>query len=214
MTRRHAFERGLTHAAAYATAHGHVAAPVGREHDGFALGRWLATQRKRADQLTPERARALHDLDAHWNPPWPLTWQRAFHAARRHQEAGHSLTDVPRDCTTDDGHRLGEWLRTQRLCPERLAPVQRRLLDGLGLIQSAEQPPDTGKPAARSWDRGLAAARVFHHREGHLYVPQRHTEVLDGGPVRLGQWISNARRRKERLAADRVHALDALNMRW
>ena len=58
----------------------------------------------------------------HWNPPWPLTWQRAFHAARRHQEAGHSLTDVPRDCTTDDGHRLGEWLRTQRLCPERLAP--------------------------------------------------------------------------------------------
>ncbi|WP_329166291.1 helicase associated domain-containing protein [Streptomyces sp. NBC_01717] len=60
----------------------------------------------------------------------------------------------------------------------------------------------------------MAAARAFHHCEGRLYVAQRHIEVLDGGPVRLGQWISNARRRKERLAADRVRALDALSMRW
>ncbi|MET9586915.1 helicase associated domain-containing protein [Streptomyces sp. NPDC006539] len=77
-----------------------------------------------------------------------------------------------------------------------------------------KQPPGTGRPAARSGDRGPAATRAFHHRDGHLYVPQRHIEVLDGGPVRLGRWISNARRRKERLAADRVHALDALSMRW
>lgn len=121
---------------------------------------------------------------------------------------------MPRDFVTDDGHRLGEWLHTQRLHPGRLHPGQWRLLADLGLNQTAEQPPGTGKLAARNWDRGLAAARAFHHREGHLDVPQRHIEVLDGEPVRLGQWISNARRRKERLPADRIHALDALNMRW
>ncbi|MEI5011681.1 Helicase associated domain protein [Streptomyces sp. PmtA] len=212
--RQHAFERGLAHASAYAQQHGHLAAPVDHHHDGFALGRWLATQRKRADQLTPARMKALQDLDPHWNPPWPLTWQRAFHVARRHREAGHTLADVPRDYITDDGHRLGEWLRAQHLHPERLHTGQRRLLADLGLAQSAEQPSEQNTSAARNWERSLAAARAFHHREGHLNVPQRHTEDLDGERVRLGQWISNARRRKERLAADRVHALDALNMRW
>jgi superfamily II DNA or RNA helicase len=212
--RQHAFDRGFAHAAAYAQQHGHLAVPVDTRHDGFALGRWLATQRKRADQLTPARTQALQDLDANWNPPWPLTWQRAFHTARRHHEAGHLLAGVPRPYVTDDGHRLGEWLRTQRLHPERLHPGQQRLLAGLGLAQAAELPAGARKPTARNWEGGLAAARAFHRREGHLNVPQRHIEVLDGEPVRLGQWISNARRRKEHLSADRIRALDALNMRW
>ncbi|MEV2248776.1 helicase associated domain-containing protein [Streptomyces sp. NPDC049970] len=179
-----------------------------------ALVRWLATQRKRVDDLAPARTQALQDLDPHWNPPWPLTWHRAYHVARRHHTAGHHLTDVPRDYITEDGHRLGEWLHNQRLHPERLHPTQQQLLADLDLIQITEPSPEKRKPAARKPEQGLAAARAFHHREGHLDVPQRHVEVLDGEPVRLGQWISNARRRKERLPADRVRALDALNMHW
>ncbi|MFJ8078887.1 Helicase associated domain protein [Streptomyces sp. NPDC096176] len=212
--RQHAFERGLAHAAAYATLHGHLAVPVDHRHDGFALGRWLATQRKRAGQLNTARTQALQDLDPNWNPPWPLTWQRTYHAACRHRETGHSLTDLPRDYTTNDGHCLGEWLHTQRLHPDRLHPGQRRLLAGLGLTQTAEPPLDAGKPARRNWDKALTAARAFHHREGHLNVPQRHIEVLGGEPVRLGQWISNARRRKDQLSADRIQSLDELGMRW
>ncbi|WP_329166356.1 helicase associated domain-containing protein [Streptomyces sp. NBC_01717] len=49
----------------------------------------------------------------------------------------------------------------------------------------------------------MAAARAFHHREGHL----------DGEPVRLEQWISNARRRKDRPPTERIRALDALGLR-
>ncbi|MGW0702273.1 Helicase associated domain protein [Streptomyces sp. NPDC002867] len=210
---QHAFDRGLAHATAYAHQHGHLAAPVDHWHDGFALGRWLATQRKRADQLTPARMKALQDLDPNWNPPWPLTWQRAFHTARSHREAGHSLTDVPRSYVTDDGQRLGEWLRTQRLHPERLHPQQQQLLAGLGAIQTAE-PRHDAKPVTRNWVRGMAAARAFQTREGHLDVPQRHIEILHGEPVRLGQWISNARRRKDRLSPDRIRVLDTLGMRW
>jgi superfamily II DNA or RNA helicase len=211
--RQHAYDRGLAHANAYAADHGHLAVPVDRQHDGFALGRWLATQRKRADQLTPARIQVLQGLDPYWNPPWPLTWQRAFHIARSHREDGRSLTDVPRDFVTDDGHRLGEWLHTQRLHLERLHPQQQQLLAGLGAIQTAE-PPHDAKPATRNWDRGLAAARAFHRREGHLDVPQRHIEDLNGDHVRLGQWISNARRRKDRLSPDRIRVLDTLGMRW
>ncbi|MFJ1618441.1 Helicase associated domain protein [Streptomyces sp. NPDC088251] len=212
--RRQAFERGLAHAAAYAAAHGHLAVPVDHQHDGFALGRWLATQRKRADQLTPERARALHDLDPNWNPPWPVTWQRAYHAARRHREAGRTLTAIPRDYVTDEGLRLGEWLHTQR--NRRPAdPAQLDLLTHLGLPQGmpARQPkPDGISARDRAFHRGLAAAKAFRAREGHLDVPQRHIEALGPEPVRLGQWVSNIRRRWDRLASDRRQALQEVGL--
>ncbi|WP_398995179.1 helicase associated domain-containing protein [Streptomyces sp. CBG31] len=121
---------------------------------------------------------------------------------------------MPRNYITDDGHRLGEWLHNQRLHPQRLHPTQQRLLTGIGLIQNTEPPPKKRKPATRKPEQGLAAARAFHQREGHLEVPQRHVEDLDGEPVRLGQWISNTRRRKEHLPTDRIRALDVLGMRW
>jgi hypothetical protein len=60
----------------------------------------------------------------------------------------------------------------------------------------------------------LAAARAFHDREGHLNVPQRHIEDLNGDQVRLGQWINNARHRRDRFTPDRIAALDALGMQW
>ncbi|HET6357100.1 helicase associated domain-containing protein [Streptomyces sp.] len=170
--RQQAFDRGLAHAEAFATLHGHLAAPVDIRHDDFPLGRWLATQRTRADQLTPARAQALQNLDPWWNPPWPLTWQRTYHAARRHRAASH-LLDLPRTYVTDDGHHLGEWLHTQRAHPERLHPKQLRLLTGLGLtLHTPTVRRDTALPArARAFQRALAAARAFHDREGHLNAP-------------------------------------------
>ncbi|MFD7756035.1 helicase associated domain-containing protein [Streptomyces sp. NPDC059757] len=69
---------------------------------------------------------------------------------------------------------------------------------------SARQPEPDGLSARdRAFHRGLAAARAFRAREGHLDVPQRHVEDLDAEPVRLGQWISNIRRRWDHLTSDR-----------
>jgi superfamily II DNA or RNA helicase len=211
--RRQAWDRGYAHATAWAAAHGHLTVPVEEYHDDFPLGRWLSTQRSRAGRLTADRNQALITLDPWWNPPWPQTWQRLYQAARHHALAGRSL-DVPRDHTTPDELRLGEWLHTQRTHPGRLHPDQQRLLQDLGL-PSPPLPADTAAPARRlTAGQGLAAARAFHAREGHLDVPQRHIEFLVGDPVRLGQWISNLRRRSSGLAADLVAALEALGMRW
>ncbi|WDT59782.1 DEAD/DEAH box helicase [Streptomyces sp. G7(2002)] len=214
--RQQAFDRGLAHAAAYAATHGHLSVPVDQRQDGFALGRWLATQRKRADQLTPARTQALLDLDPHWNPAWPLTWQRAYHAAHRHSDAGHSLTDLRRDYVTDDGLRLGEWLHTQRNRPPA-NPQQQQLLTHLGLnsgsLPKRQSALDRRSARDRAFHRGLAAARAFRAREGHLDVPQRHVEDLGAEPMRLGQWISNIRRRWHSLTPDRRQALQAVGLR-
>ncbi|MEU2772479.1 Helicase associated domain protein [Streptomyces sp. NPDC007162] len=203
--RQQAFERGLAHAAAYAARHGHLAAPVDESHDGFPLGRWLATQRTRAPHLTPQRTAALTALDQWWNPTWPITWQRAYHAARL------GLRE------TENATQAGEWLTAQRTQADRLHPGQRQLLDelGNGLPPATAVPAahDTGVPAReRTFQRALAAARAFKDREGHLDVPQRHIENLEGEPVRLGQWLSNLRRRRSGLSAQRQAMLAELGL--
>jgi hypothetical protein len=74
------------------------------------------------------------------------------------------------------------------------------------------------RPARRSqgaaWERNLKAARQFHAREGHLTVPRKHVEDIEGEPVGPGPFISNARRRAATLSARRHADLDELGMKW
>jgi superfamily II DNA or RNA helicase len=203
--RQQAFDRALAHAAAYAARHGHLAAPVDEIHDGFPLGRWLATQRTRAETLTDQRATALTRLDRWWNPPWPITWQRAYHAARQNQAADKAATETE------------SWLEAQRTRSDRLCPEQKSLLQELGLDELSDTPASSAAesrlPAReRAFQRGLAAARAFRAREGHLNVPQRHIERIEGDPVRLGQWLSNLRRRRSGLSPQRQAALAELGL--
>ncbi|MFD6548540.1 Helicase associated domain protein [Streptomyces sp. NPDC058398] len=203
--RQQAFERGLAHATAYAARHGHLAVPVDEAHDGFPLGRWLATQRTRAHHLTPQRTAAIAALDQRWNPPWPITWQRAYHAARLSLEQAENVAQA------------GEWFAGQRSQAIRLHPGQRQLLDelrkALPPATAAPAEHDTGVPAReRVFQQALAAAQAFKDREGHLDVPQRHIEILKGEPVRLGQWLSNLRRRRSGLSEQRQTMLAELGL--
>ncbi|MFF1716565.1 Helicase associated domain protein [Streptomyces sp. NPDC058268] len=198
--RQQAFDRGLSHAAAYTASNGHLAVPVDETHDGYPLGRWLSTQRTRAHQLTAERRAALDALDPWWNPPWPITWQRAYHTARLH----------PADASLP-----GEWLHTQRAHADRLHSEQRSLLQQLGLDLPAPAAHPAGQelpPRERAFQRGLAAARIFREREEHLNVPQRHIEEVQGEQVRLGQWLTNMRRRRASLSLQQRAALAEIGL--
>ncbi|WP_037622853.1 DEAD/DEAH box helicase [Streptomyces aureus] len=198
--RQQAFDRGLAHAAAYAARHGHLVPPVEYVHDDFPLGRWLATQRTRAGRLTGERATALAALDQWWNPPWAITWQRAYHAVRQ----------------SGEGSQTQAWLGTQEARADDLHPEQRILLTQLGfeLPDAPASCPDDNPmpPRERAFQRGLAAARAFRNREGHLDVPQRHIEEIAGELVRLGQWLSNLRRRRASLSQERRASLEELGL--
>ncbi|WP_419669115.1 Helicase associated domain protein [Streptomyces sp. 2-1] len=201
--RQQAFDRGLAHATAYAARHGHLAVPVDEVNDGYPLGRWLATQRTRVGRLAAERTAALTALDPWWNPPWPFTWQRAYHDARRNLEGAGTA-------------KAEEWLDAQRTRGDDLHPSQLGLLTQLGCDWARE--PGTSAQRSRqpvrerAFQRGLAAARSYLEREGHLNVPQRHIETLEGDPVRLGQWLSNVRRRRSALGPQRQAALAELGL--
>jgi hypothetical protein len=90
------------------------------------------------------------------------------------------------------------------------------MLENMLHIGPAE--PDERPPAPRTqadkWASNLAAARQFYACEGHFQVPRKHVEEVDGVPYKLGMFVDNARRRADKLSAERRAELDALGMRW
>jgi Helicase associated domain len=65
-------------------------------------------------------------------------------------------------------------------------------------MEPDEQPP-VPRTQADKWATNLAAARQFHAREGHLHVPRKHTETVNGAEYKLGMFLDNARRRADKL---------------
>ncbi|MET8647615.1 transposase [Streptomyces sp. NPDC004074] len=179
------FYEGLEHARAYAAQHGHLAVAHARvPPEGFDLGRWLANKRATAAGLPPEQTRLLTELDVWWNPPWPISWQRAWNRARAHTlthgpiDGGDNLTGLP--------HWLGLWLRRQIGNYPHLAADQQHLLAQLGLT-ATEVDRFHGWPSRRRpITHGLDASRSYAACHGHLAVSQPTTQ--DG--FALGKWLN------------------------
>ncbi|WP_241678969.1 DEAD/DEAH box helicase [Streptomyces lasalocidi] len=214
-----AAERGLLHARNWAARHGHLAAPTGEMAGDFALGRWLtnrrAAARTRADKgLDPDPTdTALSEIDPYWNPPWSITWQRLYYAARAYADASIVLDDLPADFVTDDDEPLGAWVRAQSTGYSRLHPDQLRLVRELGitLIEPAEDgaPKPAGRAARqqRQLEQGLAAVAAFRDREGHINIRQRDTVILAGAEYKVGQWLRNLRKRWDTLPPEHLRAV-------
>ncbi|MER5503138.1 Helicase associated domain protein [Streptomyces sp. NPDC002561] len=243
-----AWEDGLAVARLYAEAHGHLLPPTTAVWKDFPIGVWAKNQRTAARRaaanealreagrpvassagaMTQARQDELDAIDPGWCPAWDTTWQRRLRLVQAHVRAGGALPAVA-GAVVVQGEDLGRWVAAQRDAEawERLVPAQRMLLESLGVEPVAKR-ASVGRGHDAKWALGLAAARAFHAREGHLRVPRKHVEHLavepaasdrQGGAgeavmVRLGTWVDNARRRGDRLAKERRADLDALGMRW
>ncbi|MEU2427750.1 Helicase associated domain protein [Streptomyces sp. NPDC007851] len=232
-----AWEAGLAVARAYAEAHGHLLPPTGAVWggDNFPIGTWTknarAAARRTAEnaerraagetgvpytgELSESRMEALSEIDPGWCPAWEIGWQRAYRLTLAHRKAGGALPAGPGELIVQ-GEDLGVWLAAQRAGWERLMPAQQWLLEAVGIEPPAEGEPVAG--ASRShdarWIANLAAARQFHAREGHLSVPRKAVEVVDGVEHKLGAWLDNVRRRAAKMSPQRRAELDAIGMRW
>ena len=186
--------------------------------DGYALGQWLAVQRKvragkMAGKLTPERIAALDALGMRWESKTDRQWERYYAAAKQYRDEHGDLL-VPWRYVTEDGLQLASWISNLRLnrksgirnaylTDERIAA-----LDALGM----------------QWDvldylfeQNYAAAVEYHRTHGNLDVP---VAYVDPNGVKLGAWlrrlcrIRSGKSEKGRLTEDQIARLDALGMIW
>ncbi|MEU5768964.1 helicase associated domain-containing protein [Streptomyces asoensis] len=198
-------ETALAHARAYADAHHTLAAAYSTVHDGFPLGRWLNDQRQQTRHDTTPNARhqALTAIDPWWNPPWDLTWQRAYTRAR---------TTQTHPCGPPAAVRA--WTAAQRTAWDRLRPEQQKLLTELGIAPDTVDSTGQRRRTSRVYppSPGLDHARTYAALNGHL-SPSADTHH-DGFP--LGRWLVQTRRkaRQGQLAPTTTQALDTLDPWW
>ncbi|MEU4173288.1 Helicase associated domain protein [Streptomyces sp. NPDC026665] len=231
-----AWDAGLDVARSYAAVHGHFLPAASVVWDSFPLGVWAKNQRAAArktvenaerraggesglsyaGELSEGRMEALAEVDPGWCPAWEIGWQRSLRLALAHVRAGGEVPDVGGELVVQ-GEDLGAWVAVQRAGWERLMPAQRFLLESIG-VQAPTDDEVAEQPVRRTqndrWAANLAAARQFHTREGHLRVPRKAVEDIDGEQVKLGAFLDNTRRRAGKLSEQRRAELDELGMRW
>jgi Helicase associated domain len=230
-----AFAEGLSAAQGWAAEHGHLLPPTTAVFNGHPTGVWLknlrTAGRKLAEiearreaglpagsttgALTEERRDALEQIDPSWCPAWPVAWQRAYILCRRLIKAGTPLPTAPGQ-TTLQGEDLGAWITAQRLGWDQLQPAQAWMLENMLHLTPAtpDERPQAPRTQADKWAANIRAAQQFHTREGHLHIPRKHTETVDGAPYKLGTFLDNTRRRTHKLSEEQRAELDTLGMRW
>jgi superfamily II DNA or RNA helicase len=224
-TKPQTFESMLEHVRAWAAEHDHLSVPVTTEIGGHPIGKWLATQRRKATvgKLSRAQQEALSSIDPCWNPPWPLEWQRKYIRAKALGGFGivwRSSSQAPDDGSRED-RAMADWIFRQRRQFFDLRDGQQQLLLGIGIppYPDAVKPSCFHNPEQHTFCEGLAHAADYLAREGHLNVPRNHREpVRSGEPHQvgfpLGIWIHQCRKSIQTLTDQQRRALEAVRMVW
>ncbi|MGV9269606.1 helicase associated domain-containing protein [Kitasatospora sp. NPDC003701] len=154
----------------------------------------VSSRRLRRGSPAPRRRRARARAQDTVRREWERMYAVAAAFAAEHGHLDPAGNGVDRE--------LAHWVARQRhLYGEaRLRPIWISRLAELGMIWNDD---------SNAWERGLAYARAFATRTGHLAIPVAQT--LDGYP--LGTWMA-AQRRANKLTKHRQKALDALDSLW
>ncbi|MFI5534613.1 helicase associated domain-containing protein [Kitasatospora sp. NPDC051853] len=180
--------------------------------------------------------RALEEIDPWWCPTWPITWQRAYTAARSWWLEANGEPDwagMP-ESTLFEGEQLGRWVLAQRAGHPGLEAEQQDLLAAIGIEADPElvaaKAATEAKPKVSQADRfqvGIAALGLFVEREQHAGVRRPHKEPLEtvkvgpGGEESvelvefpLGVWLNNTKARRGKLTPGQLAQLAEHGVEW
>lgn len=182
------WEQNYSAAVRYHRTHGHLNVPTDYvDADGVRLGAWLNSVRSckkgqnRRAELTSEQTARLDALGMNWIGKHNATWDIAYaEACKYRQEHGH--LNVPATYVTDNGIRLGRWIRKQREVRETsLSDARKKKLDALGMIWQPEDP----------WNVKFRLLEQYYKAHGHTNMPADY--VVEG--VWLRRWLSEQKAR-------------------
>ena len=166
---------------------------------GLNLGDWVASHRRRQDKMPPKRRAEFEAL-----PGW--TWAVAF-GVRWEQNIAAYLEfydqnqhgRVPAKYKTENGLNLGAWVSNQRTGRGRLSPERKAEVEAL--------PGWVRDPFETQWQQHIAAYLEFYEQNQHGRVP---TAYKTEPGLRLGTWVSEQRKARDRMSPERRAEVDGL----
>lgn len=194
-----AWEIGFRHLADYVTQHGHCRMLNDyRTGDGYRLGGWASKQRRAKNELVQDKKGRLESLPGWVWDVFAAQWEEGFR-----QLCGYVASEgncrVPQNYRTSDGFRLGHWVGSQRRTRDRLLNEWQQRLESLtGWMWDVN---------TERWEVGFGYLLNFSNREGHCQVP-RDYQTEDG--FRLGVWVKERRRDKNKLSIEQIDRLAAI----
>ncbi|MCM1234202.1 MAG: Helicase associated domain protein, partial [Ruminococcus flavefaciens] len=137
------------------------------------------------------------------------SWSIYYLACKKYYEKHNDLC-VPSSYVTDEGLKLGSWLKTQRrvyagkVCG-RLTDEQIAKLEKVGMIWDDAQ--------TQNFTKGCEALELYRREYGNADVPARYISD-DGFP--LGKWVGNIRTayKNKKLKPEKIDSLNKLEMIW
>jgi len=166
-----------------------------KTNDNFRLGRWVSRQRSLKSNFSLERKSRLDALGFDWDP-LETDWEEGFSHFREFvKREGHTRT--PWNYKTDDGFKLGTWVRNQRGKKESLIQEKESRLDALGF---------NWDPNKNFWEEGFLNLGKFIQREGNIRVPNGHKEC----GFHLGLWVARQKSRRDYLSSEQRSRLESL----
>jgi Helicase associated domain len=125
------WEIGFFHLKRFFDLEGHCQVPQKyKSDDGYGLGEWVLSQRKKQEAMKPSRRQLLECMRGWtWNAFYDQ-WEEGFSKLKQFSNlAGHCR--VPRNYETDEGYKLGLWVNNQRGRMGALEPDRARRLEAL-----------------------------------------------------------------------------------
>ena len=182
------WEQNYNSAVRYHRDNGHLNVPVDYvDADGIRLGVWLNSVRSRKKgqnrraELTVEQIARLDALCMNWGGKNNTTWDAAYSEACKYRQE-HGDLNVPSSYVTDNGIRLGRWIRSQReVYKTTLSESRKKKLDVLGMIWQPEDP----------WNAKFRLVQQYYEAHGHTNMPTDY--VVEG--VWLRRWLSEQKAR-------------------
>lgn len=143
--------------------------------------RFCKKGQNRRTELTAEQVARLDALGMNWVGKHNATWDIAYAEACKYRQEYGNL-NVPSAYVTENGIRLGRWIRSQReVYKTTLSESRKKKLDALGMAWQPEDP----------WSAKFRLVQRYCETHGHTNMPTDY--VVDG--VWLRRWLSEQKAR-------------------
>lgn len=171
--------------------------------DGTRLGRWVQSIRCASKssssmraQLTDLQKSRLDEIGFIWDSKGNALWEKSYEALINYKKQYGNIK-VPVSYVTEDGIRLGRWVRHQRdAYRTKMSDDRKRKLKELGFSRCLADP----------WEQKYKLVKEYYDEHGNADIPK--TYISDG--VWIGRWLKEQVSRMNKEAEVRSKVVKSL----